>query len=90
VPRCCAALRPLNRVEAPQQWPVPKASCQPLLFFATASVHSVISGVWKRTAWKHQLAFVSPLIANGVYVLVAVLWFVPDRRIERVLARREH
>jgi hypothetical protein len=35
------------------------------------------------------LAFVSPWIANGVYVLVAVLWFVPDGRIERVLAKRE-
>jgi len=33
------------------------------------------------------LAFVNPWIANGVYVLVAVLWFVPDRRIERVLAK---
>ena len=35
------------------------------------------------------LAFVSPWIANAVYVLVALLWFVPDRRIERVLAKRE-
>lgn len=35
------------------------------------------------------LAFLSPWIANGVFVLVALLWFVPDRRIERVLAKRE-
>jgi uncharacterized membrane protein len=35
------------------------------------------------------LAFVSPWLANSIFVLVAVLWFVPDRRIERVLARRE-
>jgi uncharacterized membrane protein len=35
------------------------------------------------------LAFVSPLIANGIYVLVALLWFVPDRRIERALAKHE-
>ncbi|HTL55547.1 MAG TPA: TMEM175 family protein [Candidatus Limnocylindrales bacterium] len=35
------------------------------------------------------LAFVSPWIANGIYVLVALLWFVPDRRIERVLAKPE-
>src|SRR5579859_1079495 len=35
------------------------------------------------------LAFVSPWIANAVFVLVALLWFVPDRRIERVLAKRE-
>jgi|SRR6266481_2092281 len=33
------------------------------------------------------LAFVSPWIANGLYVLVALLWLVPDRRIERVLAK---
>ncbi|MCE9614765.1 MAG: TMEM175 family protein [Lentisphaerae bacterium] len=31
------------------------------------------------------LAFVSPWIANGLYVLVAVMWLAPDRRIERVL-----
>ena len=31
------------------------------------------------------LAFVSPWIASGLYVLVALLWLVPDRRIERVL-----
>jgi len=32
-------------------------------------------------------AFYLPLIAQGVYVLGALLWLVPDRRIERVLAR---
>ena len=31
------------------------------------------------------LAFFIPLAAFAVYVLVAVIWFVPDRRIERVL-----
>ena len=31
------------------------------------------------------IAFLSPPIALGCYVLVAVLWFVPDRRIERTL-----
>jgi uncharacterized membrane protein len=34
------------------------------------------------------LAFVSPWISSGLYVFVALLWLVPDRRIERVLARR--
>jgi uncharacterized membrane protein len=28
------------------------------------------------------LAFVSPWIALAVYVLVALMWLVPDRRIE--------
>jgi len=31
------------------------------------------------------LAFVHPLISCAVYVAVAVIWLVPDRRIERVL-----
>src|ERR1051325_10763609 len=34
------------------------------------------------------LAFVSPWISSGLYVFVALLWLVPDRRIERVLATR--
>jgi uncharacterized membrane protein len=33
------------------------------------------------------VAFVVPLVAFALYVLVAVIWFVPDRRIERTLAR---
>jgi uncharacterized membrane protein len=32
------------------------------------------------------VAFASPVAAKGVYVLVALLWLVPDRRIERALA----
>ena len=35
------------------------------------------------------LAFVSPWISNGLYAAVAVVWLVPDRRIERVLMKRE-
>ncbi|CAN5777279.1 TMEM175 family protein [soil metagenome] len=31
------------------------------------------------------LAFVSPWIANGLYVGVALMWLIPDRRIERAL-----
>jgi uncharacterized membrane protein len=34
------------------------------------------------------LAFVSPWLSGGLYVAVAVMWLVPDRRIERVLARQ--
>ena len=33
------------------------------------------------------LAFVGAWIACALYVLVAVIWFVPDRRIEKALAR---
>jgi uncharacterized membrane protein len=33
------------------------------------------------------LAFVAPWVAVGVYVAVAVVWLVPDRRITRVIER---
>lgn len=35
------------------------------------------------------LAFVKPWIAIAVYVFVALLWLIPDRRIERALAGHE-
>jgi len=34
------------------------------------------------------LAFVDPRLADAIYVGVAILWLVPDRRIERALAER--
>ena len=34
-------------------------------------------------------AFFAPWVAGALYVLVAALWLVPDRRIERVLAGRK-
>ncbi len=30
-------------------------------------------------------AFINPWIANAVYALVAIIWLIPDRRIERAL-----
>ena len=33
------------------------------------------------------LAFVSPWISNGLFIAVALIWFVPDRRIERVVEK---
>ena len=35
------------------------------------------------------LAFVSPWLSMGIYALVALVWVIPDRRIERVLAGRD-
>jgi len=35
------------------------------------------------------LAFVSVWISNALFIFVAILWLVPDRRIERALAARE-
>ena len=32
------------------------------------------------------LAFVNPWIACGLYILVAIIWLIPDRRIERQVA----
>ena len=31
------------------------------------------------------LAFVEPLVSVAIYVLVALIWLIPDRRVERVL-----
>ena len=33
------------------------------------------------------LSFVNQWIADALYILVAVMWFIPDRRIEQALAR---
>lgn len=33
-------------------------------------------------------AFVNPWISTGLYVFIALIWFIPDRRIERMLERR--
>ena len=35
------------------------------------------------------LSFLSPWLACALYVVVAVMWLIPDRRIERELTRRE-
>jgi uncharacterized membrane protein len=32
------------------------------------------------------VAFIAPWISNAVYLVVALIWFIPDRRIERILA----
>jgi len=35
------------------------------------------------------LAFVSPWVSNALFILVAFVWLVPDRRIERVVEKHE-
>ncbi len=35
------------------------------------------------------LAFVEPWLAYGIYVAVALMWLVPDRRIERIVGEKE-
>jgi hypothetical protein len=34
-------------------------------------------------------AFLSPWISQAFFVFVALIWLVPDRRIEKVLSARE-
>ena len=34
------------------------------------------------------LAFVNPVISLALYVVVAVMWLIPDRRIERLFIAR--
>ena len=34
-------------------------------------------------------AFINPWISQSLYVLVALMWLVPDRRIERAMAERQ-
>ena len=36
------------------------------------------------------LAYLSPWTSQGLFVLVALIWLVPDRRIERVLVKPEN
>jgi uncharacterized membrane protein len=36
------------------------------------------------------LAFVSPWISIGLYVAVALMWLIPDRRVERTLTASAH
>jgi uncharacterized membrane protein len=68
-----------------------------LLTRALLSVHSVDSRLAHALGrdWKGKLSvvgyvlgvavsFVAPLVAIGVYVAVAIVWLVPDRRIERL------
>jgi uncharacterized membrane protein len=35
------------------------------------------------------LAFVSPWVAGALYVAVAIMWLIPDRRIERIVAAED-
>ena len=35
------------------------------------------------------LAFVAPIVSNLIYVFVALVWLVPDKRIERILSEAE-
>ena len=36
------------------------------------------------------LAFVSPWVSAGLYIVVAIIWFIPDRRIEEKVSNSKH
>ena len=58
-------------------------------------VATAIGGDWKGKislasyASAVVLAFVSPWLSGALYVAIALLWLVPDRRIEKELSRRD-
>jgi uncharacterized membrane protein len=62
---------------------------------ANSLLKKAIGGDWKGKlspilyAVSIPAAFWSPRLAQGIYVLVALIWLVPDRRIERVLDLQE-
>lgn len=35
------------------------------------------------------LAFVHPFVSLGIYIFIAAIWFMPERALERTLARRD-
>jgi uncharacterized membrane protein len=67
------------------------------LIIAEQGPHSLLAAAIGRD-WKGKLspvayltaipmAFVNPWIASGIYMVVALTWLIPDRRIERVLGK---
>jgi uncharacterized membrane protein len=69
------------------------------LIIATQGSHSVLKAAVGRD-WKGKAspalyitaiacAFWSPVVSQVLYALVALMWFIPDRRIERTLAGEE-
>jgi len=69
------------------------------LIIASQGVHSLLAVAVGRDlkgkispviyAVSIPVAFLSPFAANALFVLVALIWLIPDRRIERALAGRE-
>ena len=60
-----------------------------------SALASALSNDWKGTTSiilygvAIAVAFWNPLVAFGLYGLVAMMWLIPDRRIERNVARRD-
>jgi uncharacterized membrane protein len=54
-----------------------------------AAIGKDVKGLWSLYLYTAAvpLAFVSPMIALALYVAVAIMWLVPDRRIENELVK---
>ncbi len=52
----------------------------------------MMSRVWLDAAvcHRHSLAFYQELLADAIYVLVALWWLIPDRRIEHAVGTPRH
>jgi uncharacterized membrane protein len=70
------------------------------LIIAAQGSHSVLKEAIGRD-WKGKAspalymlailsAFWSPVLSQAIYTFVALIWLIPDRRIERALSRQEH
>jgi uncharacterized membrane protein len=63
---------------------------------AESILRSAVGGDWKGKVSPILylvaigVAFLSPWASQGIYVAVALLWIIPDRRIERALAAARH
>jgi uncharacterized membrane protein len=64
-----------------------QGSDSPLARALGADIKGKISPVLYATAI--GLAFFKPWMANAIYVAVALMWLVPDRRIERLFSEQE-
>lgn len=49
---------------------------------------ALISSHAKDSALATACSFLTPWVACALYVLVAIMWFIPDRRIEKALVER--
>ena len=65
--------------------PLPVALYAVVLLMSAVAYTLLVRVLVKYHGHDPPLAFVNEWISMGLYVAVAALWFVPDRRIEKVL-----
>jgi hypothetical protein len=50
--------------------------------------HALVEGLNADALIPSIAAYWAPRLAQALYLLVALLWFIPDRRIENVIATK--